>query len=66
MVGWLVRARARPAPITKADLRSRDRWFRGRVTTYCDHSDQNPVSARESTRGVVRNARLEGLCGNKS
>jgi two-component sensor histidine kinase len=33
MIAWLVRAWARPAPITKADLRSRDRWFRGRVMT---------------------------------
>jgi hypothetical protein len=35
------------------------------IHDYSDPSDQSRISALEPTRGVVRNARLEGLCGNK-
>jgi len=38
----------------------------GKSHDYCDRSGQSHVSALASTRRVVRNARLEGSCGNEA
>ena len=38
----------------------------GKSHDYCDRSGQSHVSAIASTRRVVRNARLEGSCGNEA
>src|ERR1700733_13013430 len=53
------------APITRADLRSRNKVVSVKIHDYSDPGDQNRISALEPARGGVRKARLEGLCGNK-